>query len=360
MKTESLATALKICKGAVETAAIYPIFSHFCFASGAVYAYNDLCAILAPLDTEITAGLRGDMLLGLLPTLGEDVTLTQIEGTVTLRSGKSKVDLPALLEDSFMFEAPEVEWDLEVEVTAPFLEGLKRCAETVGDDSQNREFTGVTIAYNQGLSLFSSDNTRISCFDAKGTYTAKDGEGPGSWMLSGRACTLLVEAWQNSTTDEKEASTCTLNLSKDWLLFSTPNLLFYSKLLPEAPPDFAGVLKRIVPKKATWLRIPVDFRDTVARALVLTAKAPTAALQLRAEGKTLFAELAQTGDVRFGDLSDTANLPEEIAAPLTISIGVVKLAASLEQTDFMCFSERCLGVKVGGYTCWIATLQNQE
>ena len=359
MKTETLAAALKVCKGAVETAAIYPIFSHFCFASGAVYAYNDLCAILAPLDVDITAGLRGDTLLGLLPTLGEEVTLTQEEGTVTLKSGKSKVDLPALLEDAFMFEAPEVEWDLVVQVTAPFLDGLQRCAETVGDDSQNREFTGVTIAYDKGLSLFSSDNTRLSCFDAKGGYTAASTTTPGSWMLSGRACTLLVEAWMNSDT-EKEASTCTLHLSKDWLLFSTPNLLFYSKLLPEAPPDFAGVLKRIAPKKATWMRIPVDFRATVARALVLTAKAPTAALQLWVEGKTLLAELAQTGDVRFGDLSDASPLSEEVAPALTISIGVVKLAESLERAEFMCFSERCLGVRVGGYTCWIATLQNQE
>jgi hypothetical protein len=58
MKTEDVLKALRICRGAVDTAGIYPVFSHFCFNTDYVYGYNDVCAIFTELNSGISCALR--------------------------------------------------------------------------------------------------------------------------------------------------------------------------------------------------------------------------------------------------------------------------------------------------------------
>lgn len=102
METKSLLSALQLCKGAIEAAAVYPIFGHFCFFDDVVYAYNDIVAVMVPLESGLTTALRADVLLGVLPTLAGEMTLTQGKDKVILKSGKVKVELAALPSSSFL------------------------------------------------------------------------------------------------------------------------------------------------------------------------------------------------------------------------------------------------------------------
>ena len=363
MKTESLIKALKVCRGAVESAGIYPIFSHYCFADDFVYGFNDVCAIVVPFPSGISAGLRGDVLLPLLGTMGEEVTLTeQKNDSILLVSGKSKVELAALPEEAFMFQPPEEEWTFEAEAQSGFFAGLSRCTSTLGDDAQNREFTGVTVLYDgKVLTLYSSDDVRLSKFSAVGTITTKSKK-PGKWLIPGRACTLLLDCWQNAKEDGGETpSTLTLQFSNDWLRLSSDNFDFYSKLMPETPPDYLAVIKKVAPKETIWQPVPVSFTAALRRAEILVGKDSAAAVQLDMEKKTLRLELVKGRGLRYGELEETVTLMTPVPE-LSLMAGIVKLVASVDSVEEVSFNETCIGLRTRDelYTCWVSPMGSAE
>lgn len=362
MNTEQTINALKICRSAVDTAGVFPIFSQFCFAEGYVYGYNDICAILTPIECNVRGGLLGEVLVGVLATMPEEFEVEQDEDKVTIRgAGSTKVELACTPDDAFLFKAPDDEsWDLKIKVNDTFFSGLQRCTQTVGDDAQHKELTGVAFRYdNKGLVLYSSDDMRLSKFDASECTKADPNTAAGTWLLAGRAAALLGEAWQNAKAALSKKDTVHLCFSADWVKFEAPNLVFYSKLLPDTPPNYPETLKKIAPKDAVWQEVPDEFRATVARALVLVAKDPTAAMSVNIDKKVIKASLVEGSGVRYGELADKIPLSTSLPA-LALTLGIVKLSASLEGAEEFCFNAKCVGLRSGMYHCWVAPLQNDE
>jgi hypothetical protein len=365
MRTEELLRALRICKGAVETTSIYPVFCHFCFSEGGVlHTYNDICAVVTPCDIGVVGGLRGDVLLPLLSTMGNaEVTVKQKkDGAVVLKCGKSESTLVALPKEAFLFQAPDEEdWQLEVEVKPSFFSGLLRCTKTAGADSHHREFTGVAF-YNdkgKGLTLYSSDDIRLSRFSAKTSVVGYGINKTGNWLVPGKACTQMAETWSASKLNDDSdtpLANATLRLSKDWLMLEGEDFFFYSKLMPETPPDYPKTLSQVIPKGELWQKAPEAFSAMLKRAEILVGKDMSASIAITVEGKALTARLGEGIGIRYGELNEKIQLAQELDDSVSINVGITKLNEVAADADQVMFSDRCLGVrsKDETYTCWVS------
>lgn len=349
MKTQTLLSALKLCRGAIENASIFPVFSHFCFCDSYVYSFNDVSAMMVPLDSGITAALRADTLLGVLPTLGEELVLKQTEGVVKITCGRTRIYLASLPSDAFLFDPPEPDWNVDIEVTEELMAGVARCAQTVGDDSQHREFSGVTFEVLRGdLTLYSSDDIRISRFLAgkcsTNTPTKK------TWLLPAESCALFLDAWLSIKDIPSEKAK--LYLGQEWALFSANNLLVYSKMLPEVPPDFTTTINKIAPQGLAWNKVPEELRAAVLRAEVLVAKDTTAGIRLSLEDGQLDVRLHEGNGIRYGAFEERIKIKS--SASITLTLGITKLNQSIQGMEELVFSPRCLSLRKGSYTCWMA------
>jgi DNA polymerase III sliding clamp (beta) subunit (PCNA family) len=346
MKTETLNAALKLCRGAIDNVALFPIFNHFCFNGDGqiVYAYNDVAAIITTLDSNINVGLRADVLLGVLPTLAQDLELKTAGDTVKLTSGRVKLEMASMPQEAFQFDPPEPEWDISIPINAAFMAGLTRCAHTVDDKSMiHREFTGISFEAAQGtLTIYSSDNIRLSRFIVGACSPKLE----ATWIVPARSCALFLDAWQ--ATEES-----TLHLGKEWALLNTPNLLVYSKTIPEKPPKFRAAIERIMPAAPSWYKVPDELRAAVARAEVLVAKDPTAGVAFALSKGQLDVTLPEDSGIRFGTFEE--RIPIKGAKEIVeITVGIVKINQSLAEADEMLFHSRCIGMRTGEYTCWMA------
>lgn len=347
MKTETLIAALKLCRGAIDNVAIYPIFNHFCFRGDGqiVYAYNDVAAIITTLDSNVNVGLRADALLGVLPTLGQDLELRAVGDTVKLTSGDVKLELASLPPEAFQFEPPEPKWDIDIPIDAEFTAGLTRCAQTVDDKTHHREFAGISFEASQGkLTIYSSDNIRISRFIV-GPCSPKL---EASWIVPVKSCELFLDAWQ--ATSEHES---TLYLGEGWVLLNTPGLLVYSKTIPEKPPKFRDAIERIMPAAPSWHKVPDELRAAMTRAEVLVAKDPVAGIALVLSKGQLDVTLHKGGGRYLGTFEE--RIPIKGAKEnVEVTLGIVKINQSLTQADEILFHSRCVGMRTGRYTCWMA------
>lgn len=363
MKVETLLTALKTCRSAVKQRGIYPVFSCYCFADDIVFGYDDVVAILAKCQTGLVAAVRGDILLGTVETLRGEVTLeAKDDGNVVLKSGKSTVKLASMGPDTFLFEPPDdIGVKLELEASSDFFSGLTKCAATVGDDAQHREFTAVCLSYaDKRLTMYSSDDIRLSVFDAaeavKVSSTAK-GFKTGAWLLSADACQTIVDAVnavKGSLTNEQPI---TIAFGDEMgCLTAGDQLLVYFRWLDAVPPKYVETVARVSGGGAPWAALPEEFRAAVRRAEVLTGKDVASALDLEVNGTGCKLNLNADKGTRFGELSTSFSFPTKVSSSaLKLSVPVSKLSGIVDSLQ-VSFSSSGIGFLDGAYTCWVSPL----
>jgi len=222
----------------------------------------------------------------------------------------------------------------------------------VSADSHHREFTGIAfVAEKNKLTLYSSDDTRISRFEA--------GEcaGNGEWLVPVRGCSQLLELWNGlkETGTELEAY---LFFNEKWATMETEKARVYCKLMPEAPPDYRATIKRIAPKNALWSTVPAELIKAAARAEVLVAKDLGAGLCLTLEDEVLDARLQEGSRVSYGKFEEQFPMPG-VKGKIKLVIEIVRLNQSLQGAKEIMLSAQCLGLTVGDYTCWISPFADQ-
>lgn len=144
-----------------------PILNHFCFDGDSVTAYNDVAGIRLSLQTDLHCAIHGDVLLQLLNTMsGETVSVdSDKKDKITVRSGKTKVKLPTLSSEDFVFTLPNTDASTEFELSTGLLKGLEKCLVGVSTELSHPEITGVTWQLNEtGVTLYSTDNVTLSKF----------------------------------------------------------------------------------------------------------------------------------------------------------------------------------------------------
>jgi hypothetical protein len=362
VKVETLLAALKTCRSAVKQRGIYPVFSCYCFADDIVFGYDDVVAILAKCQTGLVAAVRGDLLLGTVETFRGEIALEAKEdGHVVIKSGKSTVKVPSMGPDTFLFEPPEdLGSKLELEVSSDFFAGLTKCAATVGDDAQHREFTAVCLSYaDKRFTLYSSDDIRLSVFEAtEAVKVHKAAKGlKQSWLLSADACQTIVDA-VNSVRDSLTAEQpVTMSFGDEMgSLTAGEQLLVYFRWLDATPPKYAETVARVSPDSAVWVPLSEELRAVVRRAEVLTGKDVASALDIELNGAVCKVALNADRGTRLGELSTAFSFSSKASTgPLKLSVSVSKLSGIIEAPK-VSFSEAGVGFVDGAYTCWVSPL----
>lgn len=356
MKTSDLSNALKLCKSSLTTLDIVPVLTHFCFIGDMVYAYNDVSAVVVPLETGVVAAIRGDTLLGVLSTLGAELEMTGNEDStsVNIKSGKVNIDLSALGNDNFLFEPPEEESEIDIVLDDHFLWGLSKCLSTVGLNALKREFTGVTLSLDKKgrLTVYSTDDVRLSRFSSSTVYQTGDDQ---EWLLPVSACRQIIEVWGAVKDKLADDESLTLCLGTKWLWVAHETVTLYSKMMPESPPDYLGMVKQIAPPKDSWFKMPSGLSESLRRAQILTAKELQPLIRFTTKASTLKVNVdKRTATGSFEE-------PFKLKAPvpeLVLHLDPGKMHEVSEGMDDIAFHDRCVGVQTGTYQCFIAPINN--
>lgn len=142
-----------------------PILTHFCFDTKSIIAYNDVAGIKLSMESELDCAIPGSLLLKMLGTMTSETIKIEMPSKhqLQLLSGQTKIKLPILLHDEFVFDIPNLESTTSFDIPVSFLKGIEKCLISVSKDQSHPETTGITwIIDTSGIRLYSTDNKTMS------------------------------------------------------------------------------------------------------------------------------------------------------------------------------------------------------
>lgn len=169
MDRKDLLDALRMAKPALSSQDFIPVLKHFVFDGQTVSAYNDNLGIQIEFPSELQCAIPGDLLQSLVSKYSADELKFDFgKDKVEIKCGRNRTSLPFLdpVDDKDQF----IEWMPEegsavatFKADGPFLVGLGRCKEFVGNDGNKLAEIGITMT-TEGPSghLYSTDNLTIS------------------------------------------------------------------------------------------------------------------------------------------------------------------------------------------------------
>jgi DNA polymerase III sliding clamp (beta) subunit (PCNA family) len=129
-------------------------------------------------DTDIKAGFRGKLLLDFLSaSRARDVSFEfgchEQEEWFILKAGRSRLRLPFLPPDDFAFTFPKTEGIPSIECKGEFIDALRKCSLSMGDDPGYAWRMGITLEFvGRYIQFYSSDN--VSATTTRCTFKTKD------------------------------------------------------------------------------------------------------------------------------------------------------------------------------------------
>jgi len=346
MKTQEIIDACNLCKSSLMGGDFVPILSHFCFVGDYIYAYNDISAVVVDLDTDLHCAVKGPPLLGILNTLGKEVSLEQTDKGVCIKSGKTIMYLASLPESDMVFEFPQFDerGTTVVSLTPDIIEGLKLCCETVGENAMDKQYTGIAFSiYGSGeLHIYSSDNVTVSRFISSTVITQKTG--PRLFLLPAASVRQIIDMWEPDSTENQR-----IELDSNWAVGQFPSGAVVSKLMTEEAPDYAKVFNNVA--DVSWVTLPEQFSPTLKRAQVLSEGASDAIVEFELKENVLKLSIKAA----LGSFTDEMKLRTGPAMK-----GKIRPASALHAAEVgeeIALTKRCLGFKKGDYTCLVSLVE---
>lgn len=359
MKTAALAKALNLCKGSLMGMDFIPALTHFFFTPNDVHAYNDISAVIVSLKTGLEVGIRGESLLGVVATLGEELTLelTEDEEKVKIVSGRARIELPALAGENGLFEFPDDDPVLEIEVNEDLIRGLSKCCGTVGMTALQREYTGITLSLLKGaVRIYSTDDTRLSCYEASEDVVLEATTKKGDWLIPVQSCRQFVDAWATLKKELPEDEPTVLKFAEKWCSMHLGDTVVFSKLMPEKAPDYKAMIEKILPETVQWKNIPAGMPSALKRAEVLTSRETQPKLKMWMESKTL--------TIQVGKESTLGSFREAFTCvgidPVSLYLTPEKVREAADNADSMALHDQCLAFKSGSYRCFVSPLSVED
>lgn len=142
-----------------------PILSCFCFEKKNIYAYNDdMCISFPNKDIPFEGAIKGDQLLKLLNSFtSENIKMKIKDNVIHINSRKSNIKLPFLKESSFIWKGISKKSGIKFPIDNDFIEGLKLCLISIGQDVTHPEHMGVQISSDgEEFVMCSTDNCTLS------------------------------------------------------------------------------------------------------------------------------------------------------------------------------------------------------
>ena len=144
-----------------------PILMHYCFDTKHVIAYNDVSGIQISMESDLHCAVPGSLMLKMLNTMtSETVRIDKLnDRNIQLLDGKTKVKLPILPTEEFIFKLPDISSITPVILAKSFLKGLEKCATSVGNDPAHPDQQGIFWSVGPGfVKIYSTDNKTLSKF----------------------------------------------------------------------------------------------------------------------------------------------------------------------------------------------------
>lgn len=304
LKRADLLAALTLAKPAVGRALFVPVLSHYCLTGDGLYAYDDSIAITINTPTGVECAVPADLLLRLLSSMvAEDVSLSFEGGAGGLRvsCGKTKVKLPALSRDAFIFSPPTgAKAHAWCKVTPDLLRGLSQVLVSVGVDQTHPAQMGVTM---QAGVLYSTDNVTMS------RYRLKD---PGNMpeepvILPTAFCNELLALSAKAPEGPPDALLSVYDHHVE-VVWGSWARLFGKVVTNEVPLDFEAAFSRMMPGKARRISIPTSWAAMFTRAAAVTdPTAPRTRVDVE-DGVLTVETSSKVGEVR--DVATLHNAPD--------------------------------------------------
>jgi len=178
MKRSELLAALNIVKPGLTNYDFIPILSNFCFDRETIMAYDDLTAICTKFAAGISGGISGQTLLNILgKSSAKEFEVTGYDnGKISCKLGRTKLTLPVLPTEDFLFEKPDEKRAVSFTLNKDFYTGIKMCMPSINTDPNHREQMGISVDINKKRTyICSTDNITVSRYKLKkGIDSKKD------------------------------------------------------------------------------------------------------------------------------------------------------------------------------------------
>lgn len=294
MIRKELLDTLELVRPALADDNLVPIFETFCFDQGTVYAYKDNLGIIAPCAVEETFAVKGKVLVDLLKaSQAKEVELDMKKEDVVLTAGKSKMKLPYMPREDFLFEEPESEeWQMILDLDEDLLGALSLCLITASTDHSMPAFMGVTIKGGKHPALYSCDGDALSRYTLGGmTLNQRD----GLYTVPNNFVEAVLRITKATATEGQ------LYVNDEWCLAELGNnfKIFGRVIKNDEPLDYEKQIKKTIKGEPTFIEIPDGLIPALNRARVVADPEGKATL-LSVDGD----KLQVNTDTHIGEVKD--------------------------------------------------------
>lgn len=361
MKRESLLEVLSIVDPAVASNDLIPVLTHYWFTGKAVMAYNDVVAISVPYKSDFKGAIRGSLLSGVLSKYaGADVTLTPEEGNVLIKSGRSKMRVPLLPTDAFLFTFPKVDPDgatlsLTRKSKHALVRALDICLQALSRRVSEPQRLGVTvIPSKEKLKFYSTDSVTLSA----ATLTSKDHKFTGHVTLSKSFCEITLKLLQRT-----DVESALLWIDKEYAIMKfDDDVILYGRLVDDPnPPKFADIVESYMPKRTenALASIPKELNVALDRAYLVVHKAlepVTRVKVLDGDGDKMVLRIISKSE--HGDVTESIEMGAHPEVNVKIDLARFR-ECDLTKFDKIMFDPKCIVLASGSDMYHLIAVQGQ-
>lgn len=335
MNRKALLDTLELTKAGLADDALVPIFTNFCFRDSAVYAFKDRLGIMAPCEIAETFAVSGKTLIELLKTSSaKDVEFTLDDETCQIVAGKSRMKLPWLREDEFLFEEPEEEqWDVILDLDAHLLEGFQLCLVTTSSDNTMPAFMGISVVGGKTTHLYSCDGDALSRYRLDGKKTKEV-----HYTIPTDFCEAVLRIAEKTGYRAGQ-----LYVNGEWAIAEFGNnYKVFGRIIENTDPmDYEKHIKKIIKGDVSFVTVPDGLASALNRARVIAEGEGKPTLLTAAKGKLVVNTETHVGVVR-----DTMKIDEAVGEVVS-SVSAKLISRALAICDEFHMAENATVYRTG-------------
>jgi DNA polymerase III sliding clamp (beta) subunit (PCNA family) len=334
MLRKELLDTLELVRPALASDNLIPIFQNFCFNEGTVYASKDKLTIMAPCDVQESFAVNGKILGELLKNSAvKEVDIQLDKENALVVAGKSKMKLPYMGQEDFLFTEPEDEtWSVILDIDDEVLKAFELCLVTSSSDNTMPAFMGVTVKGGKRTCLYSCDGDALSRYQL-GTKSADV-----QLIVPGEFVDSLLRI--TATTGCKLGH---LYLNEEWAVAELGNdyKIFGRILVNDEPLDFESQLKKYLKDSPPFIEVPDGLAPAISRARVV-ADPESKATAIKVSGGKLYLNT----ETHLGDVKDVISIESE-HPDISASVSAKLIATAISVCNEMAVFDNCTVYRQG-------------
>lgn len=353
---EKFKQALDVAKLAIDQREFIPILSHFCFSGRTITTYNDMIGIQVAFKTNFVCALQANVLLRLMGSVeSKDVALGFDKKTVYFKSGASRLGvrarLPFMEEEDFFFKLPNIKrldtFKLSEKQTASFVNGLKLCLSSIGD--QQPVQMGITLTEGKSsLFFYSTNNKAISRYVMKLSLGCFEND-----ILPTSFCNAVIKGSEVYGT--KDVS---ISKGKEFVIISFgTKCKIYGKLIRNRDPlDFEKVVKQHLPAeyRKNRQKLGTEFSESFQRALIILGAELSKLVVVNIDSNVISVEARSSA----GKLKSSVEFKKSFGKGFLrgqFRVDAELALKALEHADYICFGKNSMIFLKGSYMHLLGT-----